>query len=115
MCPPSHWVFGALGVWWVGGLVGGRRGCRAEGAGIQSNMRMEITIGPLGELQMLLLEGKLVGSYLHANMRNDKKQCIHPADVLLHFISCSFSRLLQLPRNFLYLFGKFDPLVVIRH
>lgn len=80
---PCHWLFGALGVWWVGG----RRGCRVEGAGIHSNMRTDITIAPLGELQMLLLEGKLVGSYLHANMRNDKKKTMH-ASRLCAFTLC---------------------------
>lgn len=56
------------GVRWVGGLVGGKWGCRAEKAGIQSNMHGEITIAPLGDLQMLAVQGIVAGSYRYSNI-----------------------------------------------
>lgn len=56
----SHWASGVL---WVGGLVGGSWGCGAEREGIQGNMHGEITIATLGELQMLVVQGIVVGSY----------------------------------------------------
>lgn len=58
--PMSLWCSGVL---WVGGLVGGSWGCRAEREGIQCNMHGEITIAPLGDLQMLVVQGIVVGSY----------------------------------------------------
>lgn len=58
--PHSHWASGVL---WVGGLVGGSWGCRAEREGIQCNMHGEITIATLGDLQMLVVQGIVAASY----------------------------------------------------
>lgn len=44
-------------------MVGGSWGCRAEKEGIQCNMHGEITIAPLGDLQMLVVQGIVVGHY----------------------------------------------------
>lgn len=77
-----------LGLWssgvrWVGGLVGGSWGWRAERAGIQSNMHREITIAPLGDLQMLAAQGIVVGSYHRSNTSwETAKQHIQPTDLL---------------------------------
>lgn len=68
-------------------------GCRAEKAGIQSNMHREITIAPLGELQMLAVQGVVVGSYRSSNISwETAKQHIQPTDLL----SLSFFRLISL-------------------
>lgn len=61
--PPHTHSRWASGVLWVGGLVGGSWGCRAEREGIQCNMHGEITIATLGDLQMLVVQGIVVGSY----------------------------------------------------
>lgn len=75
--------FWSSGVRWVGGLVGGRWGCRAERAGIQSNMLGEITIAPLGDLQMLAVRGIVVGSYHSSSISwETAKQHIQPTDPL---------------------------------
>lgn len=77
-----------LGLWssgvrWVGGLVGGTWGGRAKRAGIQSNMHREITIAPLGDLQMLAVQAIVVGSYRYANISWESvKQHIQPTDQL---------------------------------
>lgn len=54
----------AAGIWSV---VGGSWGCRAVRASIQGNMHDEITIAPLGDLQMLAELGTVVGSYHHSS------------------------------------------------
>ena len=68
-------------------------GCRAERAGIQSNMHREITIAPLGDLQMLAVQGVVVGSYRSSNISwETAKQNIQPTNLL----SLSFFRLISL-------------------
>lgn len=80
LCPAGLWSFG---VRWVGVLVGGSWGCRAEWAGIQGNMHREITIAPLGDLQMLAGQGIVVGSYHHTSISWEiAKQHIQPANLL---------------------------------
>lgn len=77
-----------LGLWssgvrWVGVLVGGSWGCRAARAGIQGNMHREITIAPLGDLQMLAEQGIVVGSYRYTSISwETAKQHIQPASLL---------------------------------
>lgn len=56
-------------------------GGRAKRAGIQSNMHREITIAPLGDLQMLAVQAIVVGSYRYANISwESAKQHIEPTD-----------------------------------
>lgn len=102
--------FWSSGVPWVGGLVGGRWGCRAERAGIQSNMHGEITIAPLGDLQMLAVQGIVVGSYRYSNTSwETAKQHIQPTDPLslFFFLQLSLSSSTSsLPSSH---FGKFEP------
>lgn len=43
--------------------MGGSWGCGVEREGIQCNMHGEITIATLGDLQMLVVQGIVVGSY----------------------------------------------------
>lgn len=51
-------------------MVGGSWGCRAEREGIQCNMHGEITIATLGDLQMLVVQRIVVGSYLPVEAGN---------------------------------------------
>ncbi len=106
--PLGLWSSGVL---WVGGLVGGRWGCWAERAGIQSNMHGEITIAPLGDLQMLAVQGIVVGSYRYSNISwETAKQHIRPCrSAFTLFLSAAFSFPLHLPSTFLSLSGKFEP------
>lgn len=107
-----------LGLWssgvrWVGVLVGGSRGCRAAWAGIQGNMHREITIAPLGDLQMLAGQGIAVGSYRHTSISwETAEQHIQPANLLsLLFFPAAFSLTLHLPFTFFFLLKKFEPLL----
>lgn len=101
------------GVRWVGGSVGGRWGCGVERAGIHSNMHREITIAPLGDLQMLLVGRTVEGSYRSANMSwETTKQHMHPTDLLSLFLSAAFHVFLCLPFSYPSLFKKFDTVLL---
>ena len=105
-----------LGLWssgvrWVGGLVGGSWGWRAERAGIQSNMHREITIAPLGDLQMLAAQGIVVGSY---HRSNTSWETTHPAyrSAFTLLISAAFSFSLHLLFTVLRRSGKLELLLL---